>query len=341
MKRFVISGGGTGGHLYPALNIRDCLRKKGIECFYIGSKRGIESRIVKDGIFFEVYPWIRNEPLSLLKAVFYVLKSLYRCLVFMRHKKIDTVIITGGYVSFVVAFSAVLSGIPLIIQEQNAYPGLTNRIFSIFAKCVYVGFEGINAYFPFNFKKVYKKCIIAGNPVRDEFMDEGDENFVLFLGGSQGSKTIGKMFLGLKDILIKNGYKILFITGERFFDIYKEYTDKNVEIISYSNTIWKYVNRAKFIISRSGALTVSEIIKSAKVSLLVPYPFSAGNHQYFNAMYLCKQKCAFCLNEDDDFDYINIFNDLENMYNIYKFNIKKLSNNRKDFFEIFERLEGL
>jgi len=343
-RRIIISGGGTGGHFYPAMAISSFLKNKGFNIFYIGAQRGIEKLKIDsfelEHILLNAKGWNRNSFLSIFSALFLLISNIIKLFFIFRKQRPSLVICTGGYSSIAAGSAAALLGIPLYLQEQNAFPGLTNRVLSIFAKRIFISFENALLYFPLNTKFVRNKTIDCFNPVREYFKDSKKNNIFLFTGGSQGSSTINRLFLKMKNVILANNYKIILICGSRFYKDYSKYSNDKIKVLEYTEKPWEFMNKSKFIVSRCGALSISEIVYSCNVSVLIPYPFASGNHQYYNSELLINNNSGIRLsdNEIDDIDEINLLNTLKNSYNDYYKNIQRLKIKilKRDFFKVID-----
>ena len=300
----IIAGGGTGGHLIPAFALADTFARKKTysKIRFMGSENGIESNLYKT----------RSEKYYLLKTVGlkrgFGLKELIHNLFIFPYKFIhssikafmifnkfrpDIVIGTGGYSSAIPLFIALLKGIKIVIQEQNSVPGLVNKIFIKKAEKVFFGFE------PKESEDI--NYLISGNPTISKkhekpvsFLKKDNIPFTIFiLGGSQGSVPINNHFLNHYKEYIKNGVRLVWQCGENNIQlIKKQIKSKYVELHGFIDEIGKYYIESDLIISRSGALTLTEISNYGKASILIPYPFASNNHQLFNAnFYKSKGAC--------------------------------------------------
>ena len=291
----IIAGGGTGGHLIPAFALADAFARKKTcsKIRFMGSENGIESSLYKT----------RPEKYDLLKTVGlkrgFGLKELVHNLFFFPYKFIhsaikaymvfnkfrpDIVIGTGGYSSAIPLFIALLKGVKIVIQEQNSIPGLVNKIFIKKAEKVFFGFE------PKESENI--NYIVSGNPTISKKYDASAESvkkdsmpFTIFiLGGSQGSLPINNHFLNHYKDYVKNGIRLIWQCGENNLQLIKQQIQsKYVELYGFIDEIGKYYIDSDLIISRSGALTLTEISNYGKASILIPYPFASNNHQLSNA----------------------------------------------------------
>src|SRR3990170_3531174 len=208
MKKVILAGGGTGGHLFPALAIAEGIKKRYLnsEISFMGTPKGLEAKVIPQKgyplFYLSVVGLKRGLNLSILKVIFFLMKSLVEAFKILRQLKPEVVIGTGGYVSAPAVLAASLMRIPTFIQEQNSFPGMTTRILSLFAKKVFLAYDESQKYF-----WVKKKLKVTGNPVRPEifktdktsamkkFNLEQDKKTVLILGGSQGASSINNAVL--------------------------------------------------------------------------------------------------------------------------------------------------
>ena len=317
--RVVMTGGGTGGHIYPAVAIADRIKERTLdsEILFIGTERGLEKDLVPkcgyDIKFIKVRGIDRSNPLKNIKTAKEYLEGKKQAKKILEDFKPDVVIGTGGYVCGPVVKVASKMGIKTYLHEQNAVPGLTNKFLEGKVDGVFLGFEEAGK----NFKHP-EKHIVSGNPVRDGFfqadkeqsrkeLEINDEFTVMSFGGSQGA---GKINRAMIDVVEKyNGrdnIKIFFVTGKRFYEpVLKEFEDReidlkdNIKVLEYIYDMEKYISAADLVISRSGALAVSEIAVCATPSILIPSPNVTGNHQYFNAKAIADKGGAVLMEEKD------------------------------------------
>ncbi|MEW5806440.1 MAG: undecaprenyldiphospho-muramoylpentapeptide beta-N-acetylglucosaminyltransferase [Acidobacteriota bacterium] len=305
----VIAAGGTGGHILPAISMARELKKRdgSRRIVFIGSNRGLERRLIPpEG--FELIELdvcgITGKKLSKKVLGFLTaLHSFFECLGDLRRLRPAIVIGAGGYVSGPVIISAWILRIPTMIQEQNLFPGLTNRILSMLVKEVAVSFEESRKY-------LYGKVTNTGNPVRNDFTslrkkERSDKLSVLVSGGSQGSRTLNKGMVEALPLLrsFKDRLRITHQTGGAELETVRQaYIRQGVEaeVLEFITDMPKRFEHADIVISRAGASTITEITAAGKASILVPFPFAAHDHQRRNAEALLKAKAAFVC-EDAEF----------------------------------------
>jgi UDP-N-acetylglucosamine--N-acetylmuramyl-(pentapeptide) pyrophosphoryl-undecaprenol N-acetylglucosamine transferase len=325
--RAILAGGATGGHLYPALAIADKIKRRNEDSriLFIGAEKEVGSDIVGSSGYalrkICARGFDRKNPVRNIG----VLMDLARCGGQIRgilsEFDPDVVIGTGGYVGGPVIREASKRGIPTFIHEQNVLPGVANKMAAKYADEIFVAFEESRAHFPDK-----ARVTVTGNPVRRGFITAGAMDYrsklgigeknmaVLIFGGSQGAERINEvvtdMLIGVDDI---RGIEIFFITGRRmYYDVSRRLTeagvvggdtaetaDARVHVIEYTEAIHEYYAASDLIISRSGALTVSEIAVIGRASILIPSPNVTNNHQYYNAKTLADHGAAVILDEKD------------------------------------------
>ena len=320
--KIIISGGGTGGHLYPALAIADEFqsRHNTAEILFVGALGRIEMDKVPKSGYRIIGLWIDGIQRSLsirnlmfpIKLVLSLLKSILILLKF----KPDVVVGTGGFASGPLLFIAGVLKIPTLIQEQNSYPGITNKLLSKTVKTIAVAYEGLERFFP------KEKINLTGNPIRKSITDSklsptkakaffkqipGIPTLVV-LGGSLGAKRINQLIATHLDTFKKQGLQLIWQCGSLYYDQYKKHQSERVKIMSFVAEIDKLYAAADIVISRSGAATLSELCFAARPVLLVPSPNVAENHQYKNAMALANKGAALVIAEKDlDLNFPNCF----------------------------------
>ncbi len=302
--KVVISGGGTGGHIYPAVAIIEELKKRdsNIDILYIGSKNSMESELIPSlGINYksiEVMGLPRKINKKFFKSIFVLLKGLRQAKKILKDFKPDVVIGTGGFVTGPVLYKAHKMGVYTIFHEQNSYPGITNRILSRYVNAMAVTFKESIKFFKNN-----DKCVVTGNPIRNRFeflnreqslkffeIDENSKNIFSF-GGSNGSEELNKAVLGILDKFCENEkISLIHVTGKLNYDKFlEEIKNKdikignNVKILPYMTEMDKAYGVSDLVITSSGAITLAEISKIGLASILIPKAYTTENHQEFNA----------------------------------------------------------
>lgn len=304
----LIAGGGTGGHLFPALAIADALaqRSPGVGITMVGTSRGLEARwpMKWELRMLSSKPIKGRSWIDRLSALGAVVRGMWESLRLIREKKPALVIGVGGYATGPLVLTAALLGIPTMIQEQNAHPGLTNRILSRVVRRVCVTFPDSKRFFPAN------KCVNTGNPVRSDVMTQFDHArrktdlfTVLIFGGSQGAKRLNQAMIDALVLLVdyRKMFRVIHQVGKEadIQAIETQYAAAGVdaEVTPFIYDMGQAYADADFVICRSGAGSISELALFRKPSLLVPYPYAADDHQSANARYLEKTGGAVVMND--------------------------------------------
>ncbi|TAH63725.1 MAG: undecaprenyldiphospho-muramoylpentapeptide beta-N-acetylglucosaminyltransferase, partial [Gottschalkiaceae bacterium] len=319
--KFLITGGGTGGHIYPALAIARKIKKeyKNSEILYVGTENGLEAEIVpKEGFDFKtirVKGFKRKLSKDTLKSIGELFLGFKDGRNIINDFKPDIVIGTGGYVCGPIVLLASMKKIPTIIHEQNAFPGATNRILSKFVDKIAGSFEESRKHFNNS-----KKLVITGNPIRQDIIgfDKGiaykdlnirpDKPFVLSFGGSGGQKKLNDAML---DVILKNydnnNIQIIHVTGKRLYDGFMEELNKkgiyqfkeNIRVYPYFFEVPKALSIANLIITSGGAIAIAEITAIGIPSILIPKAYTTENHQEYNARALEKKGASIVILEKD------------------------------------------
>lgn len=308
--KVVMVGGGTGGHINPAISIANYIRmaEPDAQITFVGTEYGLEGEIVpKAGFdirFVRAKGISRELSLDTLKAVWENVVGLVDSFKLLRELKPDVVIGTGGYVCASFMFVAKnLLRIPVYIHESNAVAGVTNKMIGKFANGVAIGFEEARKDF------TNKNVVLTGNPVKAEyeyFQKEPHEGYnVLVFGGSQGAKVINSAVLGM----LAEGniyYNLTYVTGPKLYEGVMNEIDvrgiqipDNVEILPYVYDMEEVYKTADLVVCRSGALTVSELAATRTPAILIPLAIAAENHQFVNATQLAKVGAANIINEGE------------------------------------------
>lgn len=301
--KVIISAGGTGGHIYPAVAIIEELKKrnKDIEILYIGTKKGMESELIpKLGINYkaiDVMGLPRKINKKFFKAIFILLKGLYQAKKIIKEFNPDVVIGTGGFVTGPVLYKAHKLSKYTIFHEQNSYPGITNRILSRYVDDMAVTFKESIKFF-----KNQEKCIITGNPIRNRFKDldrkksleffnlNENSKVVFTFGGSNGSESVNEAVFGMLNEFLKSSISLIHVTGKLNYDEFmkkiednKIKLNQNIKILPYMTEMDKAYGAADLIVTSAGAITLAEISNIGKASILIPKSYTTENHQEYNA----------------------------------------------------------
>jgi UDP-N-acetylglucosamine--N-acetylmuramyl-(pentapeptide) pyrophosphoryl-undecaprenol N-acetylglucosamine transferase len=298
--RWVIAGGGTGGHLFPGMAIAEAFVEigKGNEVLFIGTERGIEARVLPGGKFplrtIKAKPIKGKSFLEKIKAIRSLPMAIFEASSILKEFQPKLVLGVGGYASGPTLMAAFLLGMKRAIQEQNVIPGMTNRILKWFSQRIFVSFEEAKKYFPEG------KTIVTGNPIRKEFFanltagrekikKREDDRFVLLIfGGSAGARRINEAMMEALSHLqgIKSSLRIIHQTGKEDFEfVSTSYQGKRFDtfVRPFFEDIANYYQISDLVICRSGAGTVAELAVCGKAALFIPYPYAAHHHQLINA----------------------------------------------------------
>lgn len=302
----LVTGGGTGGHIYPALAFVNYMKKQDPthQFFYIGAKRGLETEIVpKEGIPFEaleIQGFRRKLSVENLKTIQLFVKSIRRAKKILKEFQPDVVIGTGGYVSGAVVYAAAKMGIPTIIHEQNSVPGVTNKFLSRYVSKIAISLPDAAEYFPEN------KVTLVGNPRGQEIVDvpksdilaefdlDPQKPTVLIFGGSQGALKINEAFVAALPSLAEKEYQILYASGSRYFEQLQKAIDAtkmdltNISVRPYISQMPQVMANVDLLVGRAGATSIAEFTALGLPAILIPSPFVTNDHQTKNAQSLVK-----------------------------------------------------
>ena len=306
--KVIVTAGGTGGHIYPALAIIEKIKElePKSEFLYIGTKNRMEKDIVPAlGIKYigiEMYGLTKNI-MKDVKVVFLINKNIRECKKLMKEFKPDVVLGIGGYVTYPVIKAAKSLKIKTFIHEQNSIPGKSNRMLARLADSIGVSFESSANYFD------KTKTVFTGNPCSEralkiasidktKFGLHKTKKLVLMVQGSLGSSTVNAKMLEFLNSVDEEDYEVLYITGKSSYESFsKNKFSKNVVVVPYVDNLAGLMKNADVIVSRAGASSISEIIALKKLSILIPSPYVANNHQYFNALDVANQHAALMIEE--------------------------------------------
>lgn len=321
--RILISAGGTGGHIYPALAIIEGFKKydKDLEVLYIGTKNRMEKDIVpKNGI-----PYYGIEIYGLSKNIFKDIKDVF--LIFKAKKEIkkkilefkpDVVLGIGGYVTYPVLSVAKSLHIKTFIHEQNAIPGKTNKMISKYADIIGISFKESAKYFP------NRNVLYTGNPTGIRALNtpritksslglNDDKPLVVVVCGSLGSETVNNAMKGYLKTLENKDYQVVYITGKNLYEEFiKIKYPKNVKVLPYLDNLTGLLKETDVLVARAGASTIAEVLSLKVPTIFIPSPYVANNHQYYNAVSLKNDNLAFML-EEKDLSIPNITKNIEDL----------------------------
>lgn len=352
-KKFIISGGGTGGHIYPAIAIANELKLRfpEAEFLFVGAKDKMEMQKVPQAGYNIKGLWIAGlqRKLTLKNAMFpfKLLSSLSKSFQILKQFKPDVVIGTGGFASGAVLKVANMLRIPTVVQEQNSYPGITNKLLAKKASSICVAYENLDRFFP------KEKIKLTGNPVRQDLISvenkreeaityfnlDKTKKTLLVLGGSLGARKINQLIAKELEFLNQLDLQIIWQCGKLYFDEYQKYNAANVQVVSFIDRMDLVYASADFIISRSGASSVSELCIVGKPTVFIPSPNVAEDHQTKNAKAIWDKNGAILVKESDlESQFETVFEELvsdEEKQKQLSENIKKLAlpNATKDIVE--------
>lgn len=358
--KMIVSAGGTGGHIYPALAIINKFKEKekNLEVLYIGTHNRMEHEIIpKEGIPYEeleIYGFSKQDICLDIKNIFLIKKAKKKCLSLMRSFKPDIVLGIGGYVTYPVIWAAKKAGIKTFIHEQNSHPGKSNLMLQKKVDLIGVSFkESISL-----FKKAKGEVFYCGNPCgenalhieaydKELFGFTKEKKLVVVVAGSLGSETMNQK---MKDFLYKvenESYEVLYITGKKLYEdfIKGEKFPTNVKVLPFVDNLSALLKKADLIVTRAGASTMSEIFSLELPAIFIPSPYVANNHQYYNALEV-KNKGGGdmieekCLTSDGLMHKINEVLNNRDLYISMKMNLRKMGvNNSGDV--IYKKIKDL
>ncbi|BCV24690.1 undecaprenyldiphospho-muramoylpentapeptide beta-N-acetylglucosaminyltransferase [Gelria sp. Kuro-4] len=319
--RVLFTGGGTGGHIYPALAVAQLLRRRDSQAdiLFVGTERGLEQDLVpKAGFALKAIHSAglrRRLTLANLSTLVQNLRGFGQALAIIRRFRPDVVLGTGGYVTVPVVMAAFLQGVPVVLHEQNALPGLANRWLSRFARRVAVSYADSARYFP------RRKVLVSGNPVREAVWrrtrEEGRQNLeipadarlVLVFGGSRGARPVTEAAVAAAPVLLSQpGNMLLVVTGSGDFATIEEKvrclgiqrSGKGKMLLRpYLYNMEDALAAADVVVTRAGATTIAEITARGIPAILVPSPYVTANHQEFNARLLVRRGAALMIREKE------------------------------------------
>ena len=314
--KIIIAGGGTGGHLFPAIAIGEEIKERipNAQIHFVGSNFGLEAKVypVKDLLhtLLPIKGLQRGLSIeSVLKNLllpFRLIKSLLKLRVLFKEFSPQLVIGTGGYASAIPLLMATRQkpSVPIVLQEQNSYPGLTTRWFARQANLICSAFNMDN-------KNLNERVILTGNPIRNNIINGNkslaikeyclieNKKTIFVFGGSQGSAFLNESIANIIKSFDYNSIQVLWQTGDKEYKKYKKYINDTVKVVPFINDMANAYALSDLVVCRSGALTLSEITICGKPSILIPFADAAGNHQLKNAKTLFDAGAAILLEEKD------------------------------------------
>ena len=342
--KFILSGGGTGGHIYPAIAIANELKFRfpDAEFLFVGAKDKMEMQKVPQAGFKITGLWIAglHRRLTFQNVIFPVklITSLLQARTIIANFKPDVVIGTGGFASGPLLQVAAIAGIPTIIQEQNSYPGITNKLLSKRANKICVAYENLERFFP------KSKMVLTGNPVRRDLLDidskrndamryfnlDTSKKTLLILGGSLGARRINELIAKELVHLASHEVQVIWQCGKLYHEDYKQYGNNDtIRVVPFIDRMDLVYAVADIIISRAGASSVSELCIIGKPVIFIPSPNVAEDHQTKNAKAIAEKGGAILIREADlDTRFTSEFDNLiqdESLQRSLSENIKKLA----------------
>jgi len=339
----LLSGGGTGGHIYPAIAIANELKNRfpNANFLFVGAKDRMEMEKIPQNGYEIKGLWIsgiqRKLTLKNLTFPFKLISSLWKANSIIKSFKPDVVIGTGGFASGPTLMRANANGIPTLIQEQNSYPGITNKLLSKKATKICVAYDNLERFFPEN------KIIKTGNPVRQDLLTinskreeairyfklDNTKKTLLVIGGSLGARAINKLIENQLNWLIEQNVQVIWQTGKMYYKEYKKYDElKTVQTHAFLNKMDLTYAAADIIISRAGAGSISELCIVGKPTIFIPSPNVSEDHQTKNAQAVVDENAAILLKESELERFQTVFNSVienqERQAELSK-NIKKLA----------------
>ena len=337
MMKVVIAAAGTGGHINPGIAIANKIMEKepDSEIIFIGTPRGLENDLVPRAGYelktIDAYGINRKINLDNIKRLYKTTKSVGEAKKILKEFKPDVVIGTGGYICVSVGIAANRLKIPIVLHESNAFPGVAIKLLSKKAKAVLLGFEDAKTRLP-----KAKNVVVTGTPTKiksSKLTDEEKANLrsalmlknelplVLVFGGSQGARSINNAIIGIIENKLNKNYQIIWAAGKgNFENIKQQLAEKNMDIDNIENAkIMPYIynmqevmETSDLVVSRSGAMTITEISNLAKPAIFIPFPFATENHQEYNARVLEKVGAAKII-LDKNLNYKNLNDTIELM----------------------------
>ena len=342
--RFILSGGGTGGHIYPAVAIANELKARfpEAEFLFVGAKDKMEMQKVPQAGYKIRGLWIAGlqRKLTFDNTLFPVklITSLLKARRILAEFNPDVVIGTGGFASGPLLQVASIAGVPTVIQEQNSYPGITNKLLSKKADKICVAYENLERFFPKN------KMVLTGNPVRQDLMDiagkraeaigyfklDPTKKTLLVLGGSLGARRVNQLIAKELVGFTSQNVQVIWQCGKLYFDEYEHFNEKeSIQVLAFIDRMDLVYAAADVVISRAGASSVSELCIVGKPTVFIPSPNVAEDHQTKNAQAIVDKGGALLIRESElDTQFTSVFNKLisdENLQRQLSENIKKLA----------------
>lgn len=311
--KFILSGGGTGGHIYPAIAIANELKTRfpDAEFLFVGAQDKMEMQKVPQAGYAIEGLWIAGlqRKFTLQNAMFPIklVDSLLKSRKIIKKFKPDVVIGTGGFASGPLLQMAEMLGIPTVIQEQNSFPGITNKLLSKKANAICVAYQNLERFFP------KEKMILTGNPVRQDLIAidskreealfhlklDASKKTLLVLGGSLGARRVNQLIEKELGTIIAQNVQVIWQCGKLYYEDYKKYNSESVQVVAFIERMDLVYAAADVIISRAGASSVSELCIVGKPVIFIPSPNVSEDHQTKNARAIVDKNGALLLKEHE------------------------------------------
>ncbi|HEU4552739.1 MAG TPA: undecaprenyldiphospho-muramoylpentapeptide beta-N-acetylglucosaminyltransferase [Chitinophaga sp.] len=316
MAKVIIAGGGTGGHIFPAIAIANALKKVApdTEILFVGANGKMEMEKVPQAGYriegLDIAAFNRSNMLKNLALPFKIIKSLNQASSILKRFQPNVVVGVGGYASFPMLRKAQRKGIPTLIQEQNSFAGKTNKILGRRANRICVAYDGMEKFFP------AEKLILTGNPVRSSItqsavtrqealqhfgLQEGKKTVFAF-GGSLGAKSISEALRNLQPAFVEKDVQLIWQTGKLYYETAKAAAApyaSHIKVFEFINLMDFAYKAADVVISRAGAMTIAEECVAGKAVIFVPYPYAAEDHQTFNAKALVAKDAGLLIKDSE------------------------------------------
>ncbi|MFY0252366.1 undecaprenyldiphospho-muramoylpentapeptide beta-N-acetylglucosaminyltransferase [Chitinophaga sp. 30R24] len=315
-RKVIIAGGGTGGHIFPAIAIANALKKlqPNINILFVGATGKMEMEKVPQAGYpiegLEIAGFNRSNLLKNILLPFKIWKSLRRAKAILQNFQPDVVVGVGGYASFPILNRAQKMGIPTLIQEQNSFAGKANKILGRKAKKICVAYDGMEQFFPAD------KLVLTGNPVRNNISQSAVtredalrqfglsplKQTIFAVGGSLGAKSINEGLAPLLSAMVDKDIQLIWQTGKPYFETAKAAAaryESHIKVHDFINVMDFAYKAADVVVSRAGALAIAELCVVKKPVIFVPYPFAAEDHQTSNAMNLVNKKAGLIIKDSE------------------------------------------
>lgn len=296
--KLCITGGGTGGHLMIAQALVEAASKAGHEAIFIGSTKGQDRKYFEHDnrfervYFLETIGVVNQRGFGKLKAIFKVLRAFLQARKVLKSHSIDAVYSVGGFSAAPASFASLASHIPLFIHEQNAVAGRLNKLLKPYAKSFISAYDDSSCIKGYPVKEIFYKTARVRNMLKT----------IIFLGGSHGARAINDLALNVAKKLDDDGIRVVHQAGEADYDRVREAYEAlgiEVELYAFTKELPSLIEKADFAVSRAGASTLWELTTNGCPAFYVPYPYAAGDHQFYNAEFIVKGEMGWCHREDE------------------------------------------